>query len=164
LKQWKIFLWLVLFLALAAGIFGWRTWKELFGPGVAGDRIVLIPTGSTFDQVIDSLKATEVITEEASFRMLAERKNYVDKVKPGRYKITSGTSLNSLLNTLRSGDQEPIDLTFTNVKDLPELAGRVARYLETDSLTMLSALRDPAEHQKAGLNRSNFISLFIPNT
>jgi len=164
LKQWKIFLWLVLFLALAAGIFGWRTWKELFGPGVTGDRILLIPTGSTLDQVIDSLKATGVITEEASFRMLAERKNYVNKVKPGRYRITSGTSLNSLLNTLRSGDQEPIDLTFTNVKDLPELAGRVARYVETDSLTMLSALRDPTEHQKAGLNRNNFISLFIPNT
>ena len=124
MKQWKIFLWLVLFLALAAGIFGWRTWKELFGPGVTGDRILLIPTGSTLDQVIDSLKATGVITEEASFRMLAERKNYVNKVKPGRYRITSGTSLNSLLNTLRSGDQEPIDLTFTNVKDLPELAGR----------------------------------------
>ncbi|MBP6313539.1 MAG: endolytic transglycosylase MltG [Flavobacteriales bacterium] len=164
MKQWKIFLGLLLLLALAAGIFGWSTWKELFGPGVAGDRIILIPTGSTMDQVIDSLRSTGVIKDETSFRMLAERKNYVNKVKPGRYKVRSGSSLNALVNMLRSGDQEPMDLTFTNVNDLPELAGRVARYLETDSITMLRALRDPIAHQKAGLNKNDFISLFIPNT
>ncbi len=166
MKARNIIVLLFLFIA-AAGFFGWRKWAGVFGPGARseeGDLILLIPTGSTFDQVIDSLKAKRLVQDEEMFTWLAGRKNYVAKVKPGRYRIKSGTSLNELVNTLRRGDQEPLDLTFTNVDDLPELAGRVARYLEPDSITMLRAFQDPAIQREVGLDRANFISLFIPNT
>ena len=167
MKPWKIVLLIIVVLAIAAGVFGWRTWREVFGAGPRfpnDDRILLIPTGSNVDQVIDSLKAGGMITDERAFRMLAERKNYSERVKPGRYRIASGTSLNALVNTLRSGEQEPLDLTFTNVDDLPELAGRVAHYLEGDSMEFLRAFRDRELQQEEGLNEQNFISLFIPNT
>lgn len=167
MKRWKVVLLILVVLGMAAGAVGWRTWHEVFGAGPRfsdGDRILLIPTGSTFAQVVDSLKAGGVIKDERAFRLLAERKNYLERVKPGRYRIASGTSLNALVNKLRSGEQEPLDLTFTNVDDLPELAGRVAHYLESDSLAFLHAFMDHGLHQEAGLNNKNFISLFIPNT
>lgn len=167
MKRWKIFLWVLLLLAIGAGVFGWRTWKELFGPGARfaeGERIVLIPTGSTFEQVVDSLKAGGLLQDETAFRLLAERKNYTEHVKPGRYRVKSGTSLNALVNMLRSGEQVPVNVTFTNIDHLPELAGRVSQYLEMDSLTLLRAFQDEDLQREVGLRPETFISLFIPNT
>lgn len=156
----------VLVLAVAAGVFGWRTWRKVFGPGAHfdGDRIVRIPTGADFEQAMDSLRAGGLVADESAFRMLAERKGYTSRVRPGRYRVKSGTSLNALLNKLRSGEQDPVKVTFTNIEDLPELAGRVARYLEPDSATLLNVFNDPALHGELGLKRETLISLFVPNT
>lgn len=166
MKRWKIFVGVVMALCLAAGIFGWNTWRKVFGPGMGfhGDRIVLIPTGAGFEQVVDSLKAQDLLADEQAFRLLAERKNYSGRVRPGRYKVAGGTSLNALVNKLRAGEQDPVQVTFTNVDHLPELAGRVARYLEPDSLTLLQAFLDPALQRGTGLKPETMISLFIPNT
>lgn len=166
MKRWMHFLAVVAVLLGAAGIFGWNTWRKVFGPGArfAGDRIVLIPTGADFDQVVDSLNAQGLLTDERTFRLLAQRKKYPERVRPGRYKVAGGTSLNALVNKLRAGEQDPVKVTFTNVDHLPELAGRVARAIEPDSLTLLRAFLDPALQQEVGLTPATMISLFIPNT
>ncbi len=167
MKRWKVILLVLGALLVVAGGLGYRTWRAIFGPGPAlptPERVLLIPTGATFDQVVDSLRGAGMVTDEATFRWLAERKRYVSKVRPGRYRIDSGTSLNALLNRLRSGEQDPVRVTFTNIRTLEQLAGQVARYLEVDSLTMLRALRDPALAERAGLRPETMISLFLPNT
>ncbi|MCB0763562.1 MAG: endolytic transglycosylase MltG [Flavobacteriales bacterium] len=167
MRTWKIVVFVALVLAMILGALGWRKWKEVFGPGArfeGEDRVLLIPTGATFDQVVDSIMAGGSVEDEQAFIWLAERKKYPAKVRPGRYRIASGTSLNELVNKLRAGEQDPVKVTFTNIDDLPELAGRVARYLEPDSTAMLWALRDPATQARAGLDERSFISLFIPNT
>lgn len=159
---------LIFLMALCAGAFyGWRIWREVYGPGPAfgtSDRIVLIPTGADFDQVVDSLKAAGAIADQKIFRLLAERKKYVGRVRPGRYRIPSGMSSNDLVNKLRSGEQDPVRITFTNIKTLPQLAGQVARYIETDSLALLDAMRDPATVQRLGFQPQTMISMFVPNT
>lgn len=167
MKRWKILLVVLAVLAALAVGLGYRTWRHVFGPGPAlptPERVLLIPTGSTFDQVVDSLRSAGMVKEEATLRWLAKRKNYVSKVKPGRYVIASGTSLNALLNRLRSGEQDPVRVTFTNIRTLPQLAGQVAKYLETDSLAMIRALQDPVLIERHGLRPETLMSLFIPNT
>ncbi|HRH39155.1 MAG TPA: endolytic transglycosylase MltG, partial [Flavobacteriales bacterium] len=89
---------------------------------------------------------------------------YTDHIKPGRYRVDRGMSMNDLVNMLRSGDQEAVRITFSNVDHLPELAGRLSRKLEPDSIAFLQAFLDPALQQEAGLNNETIISLFIPNT
>lgn len=167
MKRWRIVLLSLLVLLLVAGLLGYRYYHTLFGPGPSfegGDRILLIPTGSTFDQVVETLKAEGVLEDEKAFRLLAERKKYVDRVRPGRYRVESGTSMNALVNRLRSGDQEPVRITFTNIRTLPELAGKVARYIEADSLVLIQAMRDPTTVERLGFRSETMISLFIPNT
>lgn len=167
MKRWKLILLMLVVLLIAAGALGYRTWRAIFGPGPSlptPERELLIPTGATFDQVVDSLRAAGMVRDEATFRWLAGRKRYVGKVRPGRYVIPSGTGLNTLLNRLRSGEQDPVRVTFTNIRTLEQLAGQVARYIEVDSVTMLDALRDPALAQRAGLRPETMICLFLPNT
>ncbi len=163
----RILLLILLLLLLIAAFFGWRIWKQVFGPGPKfenGDRILLIPTGSGIDQVIDSLKVAKVITDGQAFRMLSDRKKYTGRVRPGRFRIKSGTSLNDLVNTLRSGEQDPVRITFTNIKTIPQLAGQVAKYIEADSLTIIQAIRDPATIDRLGFRSETMIGLFVPNT
>jgi len=167
MKRSRIFGLLLFLLLLLAVFFGWHIWKEVFGPGPwfdHGDRVVLIPTGSNFEQVIDSLKVDGAMNDERMFRMLAKRKKYAANIKPGRYRIRSGTSLNVLLNKLRSGEQDPVRITFTNIRTLPQLAGQVAKYLEADSLAMIRAMDDPATMDHLGFSPETMISMFIPDT
>ena len=77
----------------------------------------------------------------AFFRRWAELRKF-SSPRPGRYVVEPGTSINDLVLRLRRGEQDPVRVTFTNVRTLDELAGRVARYLEPDSLALLEALRD----------------------
>lgn len=167
MKRWKLVLLVIAVIGLVAAGLGYRTWRALFGPGPelpVPERVLLIPTGATFDQVVDSLKGAGMVRDEAALRWLAKRKKYVSRVKPGRYVIASGTSLNALVDRLRSGEQDPVRVTFTNIRTLPQLAGQVAKYLEVDSVTMLKALTDPEVQRRTGLRRETLISLFIPNT
>ncbi len=155
---------MVLLMAALAGHWVWMRIGASSTEFTEDSRVLLIPSGSGFEAVIDSLRANQTLGDERMFRLLAERKNYVGRVKPGRYRIKRGTSMNALINMLRAGEQEPVNVTFTNIDHLPELAGRVSQYLEADSLTFLRAFSDPELHREVNLDRNTFISLFIPNT
>jgi UPF0755 protein len=157
----------LLVLLAVGGYFAWRKWKEIFGPGVgfkAGEKVLLIPDGADLQQVLDSLKAGGFITDEKTFHWVAERKKYAGRVRPGRYVVPAGMSMNALVNKLRSGEQDPVRITFTNIRNLPELAGQVSKYIEADSAEVLQAILSPATSKRLGFTRETIISLFLPNT
>jgi UPF0755 protein len=165
--RWKVLVIIAIASMVLGALAGRWIWMRIAAPVTEfreESRLLLIPTGSDFEVVIDSLRMAEALGDEQMFRLLAERKNYTNRVKPGRYRIERGASMNALINKLRSGDQEPVNVTFTNIDHLPELSGRMAHYLEADSITFLRAFEDPELHASAGLDRNTFISLFIPNT
>lgn len=139
----------------------------IFGPNtrVAGERFYLyIPTGATFILVVDSLEHNKILKNSASFVKLSIKKGYTEKVKPGRYLITNNMSNNELINMLRSGRQSAINLTFNSVRTTPQLAGRLASALETDSVSLLRMLRDPHITKTYGFSPENILLMFIPNT
>jgi len=167
MKRWKLVFVMLLVLALAAALLGRWAWKELVGPGTRfpdESRVLFIPSGSSFDAVIDSLLVLEAVRDEQGFRWLADQKKYPDRIRPGRYRIARDLSMNELLNRLRAGEQEPVRVTFSNVDHLPELAGRIAAELEADSVAFLTAFLDGDLQQQVGLDETTMISLFIPNT
>lgn len=155
-------------LALGAGGFlAWRTWHKVHGAATGfaeAESVLLIPRGADFDQLLDSLRAGSVIADEQLFRWVAEKKQYRERIRPGRYVIKKGTSMNDLVNKLRSGDQDPVNITFNNIRNLPQLAGRISRNIEADSADVLAAIRDPGTATRLGFNQATVISLFLPNT
>ncbi|MFN8350449.1 MAG: endolytic transglycosylase MltG [Flavobacteriales bacterium] len=167
MKRWRWVLLVVIALAVVGGALGWQLYRRVFGPGPrfeAEARILLIPTGARYDQVLDSLKALDLVPDEALFKQVAERKRLPARIRPGRYRIPSGMSLNALVNKLRAGEQDPVRVTFTNIRTLQQLAGVVARTIEPDSAAMIQALREPATLERLGLRSETAISLYIPNT
>ena len=104
------------------------------------------------------------LKNRSSFEWVARRKKYENKVRPGRYRIWEGMSNNELVNLLRSGKQVPVRVTFQNIRSREELAGKISRQIEADSLSLLKLLNDPNYLKQFGVNPLTSFVLFIPNT
>ena len=158
----------LLLIFVIIGIYAYLSYKKITNPNVVinkpGAEYFYIPTGSTFDYVVNELYNTGRIKDTASFRWVAKLKKYTNKVKAGRYKLKNGMSNEELVNLLRSGNQEPVKLTFNNIRTIEQLAGRVAKYIEPDSMSLVNIFHDENTIKKYGFNNYTFISMFIPNT
>lgn len=127
-------------------------------------EILYIPTNSDIDDVRQLLLFDGWLTSEKAFDLVAQLMKYTDNVKPGRYKISDKMTARQLISRLRSGDQTPVNVTFNNIRTREQLAGVVARYLETDSAELLSAMRDTALIDAYGFTEATIPAMFIPNT
>jgi UPF0755 protein len=125
---------------------------------------IYIPTDATFDEVVDILKFTGYIIDIERFVWLANRKNYPSNVKSGRYILKNKMSNNDLINLLRSGRQSPVNVIFNNIRTFEELSGKIAKFLEPDSMQLLAVFKDSEIYKQYNFNKNNFISMFIPNT
>jgi len=131
----------------------------------SGDRIELfIPTGSGFTEVYQSMLEQEILLDTASFRWVANKKNYPRHVYPGRYILHPGMSNNRLVGLLRSGDQDPVKLVFNNIRTREQLAGVIAEQIEEDSIDILSIFSDVDILKKHQLSKETILGIFIPNT
>lgn len=129
------------------------------------DPMVYIPTNSSYEEVIQILKGKNMLGNEQLFHRLAERMHYKrDPMRSGRFEVKPGWSMIELIRHLRGGKQAPVDVVLTNERLLEDVAAKVARFIEPDSVTMLNTFTDPALLQKMGFTEETLMSLFIPNT
>ncbi len=153
---------ILLLLSIGAGIYLYRL---IFQPFILSETVYInIDRKRNYEKVVAQLKEEANLPSEQLFRMLAERMNYPNKVKSGRYAIESGMTMPDVIRRLRSGTQSPVNLTFNNIRIAENLAGRLSQQLMMDSLSLLSALNDPANAEKYGFDAYTFIAMFIPNT
>jgi len=131
---------------------------------VSGRAIVYIPDGASFDQALDSVKAALLIKNSGIFRWLAVRKNYPHSVKSGRYVFEKPVSYNTLINILRGGRQTPLEITFSKLRTLNELAGRIGGQIEADSAEIIDFFSDQDNFADDGFTKEIVIAVFFPNT
>jgi UPF0755 protein len=139
-------------------------YNKIYQPNVTKTTTIYIPTGSDYQHILIILKEKGLIRDLASFNWVAQRKIYPSLVRPGAYKINEGWDNNTLINMLRSGVQTPVNVTFNNIRYRENLAGRLARYLEADSVSFLYYLNNDSLAGLYGFTHENFTSIFIPNT
>jgi UPF0755 protein len=130
----------------------------------SGQDYILVPTDSRYADVIKIISDKKFIVNKESFDWTARKKNYPNHIKAGRYKIKDRMSNNELINVLRSGKQEPVELTFNNIRTLSQLTERVSQELEVNQTKLLDLLSSPEILAKYGLNDKTIICIFIPNT
>lgn len=161
----KIIVILGIVLLLAAGAAG-IGYYFILSPNttVKDDGIIFIRPGDSFETVVIILRSKGYVTDEYTFRKVAELKDYPVLVKSGRFRIKDGLNNNQLVNLLRSGKQEPISFTFNNIRTIKDFAGSVSRQLSIDSLEFLRLANDEVFVKKMGFTPQTFIGMFIPNT
>ncbi len=158
----------LIIIIVCGGLLSFLFYRIVYAPNTElGGKEVMhlyIPSGSSYEDVKQLMEEENILASTGTFDWLAKKKNYPNRVQPGRYRIQQGMGNNELINLLRSGEQEPVRLTFTNIHTEGQLAGTIASQLETDSLSIMQLLNDEEILQETGLDRSTIKLLFIPNT
>ncbi len=164
-KKNKPLLWiasLLLLLVVAAGIYSYSMIMKPFS--LSETTYIYIDSRKNYEEVVTQLREKAALPSEKIFRLLAERMNYPNKIKTGRYAISDGMTMPDVIRLLRSGNQTPVDITFNNMRTAENLAGRMSQQLMVDSVSLLNVLKGPATAEKYGFKEETFLSMFIPNT
>ena len=128
------------------------------------EKYIYIPSNSEFTDVVKILLENGLLINANSFEWLAKQKKYDTNIKAGRYRINRALNNNDLVNLLRSAKQTPIKVTFNNLRNKEQLAGKIGSQIEADSLSILKYITDTTFLNKLKLNTDNVACLFIPNT
>jgi len=156
---------MVIILIIALGFTGLNYYLKYFGPNVTANREYLyIRTGATFNDVFDTIKKDGIVKDSATFYWSAQNMNYVTRVKPGRYRLHEGMSNRKLINMLASGNQEPVTLSFHNLRLKEQFAGFVSKKIEPDSMAIIRLLDSSAFVQQYGFTTENVYTMFLPNS
>lgn len=131
---------------------------------VDDEGVFYIREDDSFENVMENLQNNGYIKNSYTLRLVSRLKKYPEMVKSGRYRLKDGMNNNTLVNLLRSGNQEAVHFTFNNLRTLEQLAGVVSRQLEIDSLEFLETARRPDLQRELGFTPETFIGMFIPNT
>ena len=164
-KKWFLYLLAVAGILVIAGMA--LIYRNIFGITIHPERpekVIIIPTGATYEQVVDSILSKRIIHNLKLFEWVAKKKNYPFLIKPGRYVIDKEYSYNSFINVLRSGHQTPVRITFQNIRTLNQLAGKISKQIEADSTEIMSFLSDDSNYIADGFKKETIIAVFIPNT
>ncbi len=147
-------------------ITGWFAWK-FFGPATGFDSknyYLLIRTGATYQDLMDTLKRNNVITNPTIFNIIANRLDYPQKVKAGRYDIKNGMSTVNIVRMLKNGQQDPVNLVITKLRTKEDFAAMVGRKFECDSAAFISFLNNPDSLKRYHLDSNTVMTAVFPNT
>jgi len=126
--------------------------------------LVYIPSGAEYKDVLDTLKSSKAIKSIERFDKVAKHFSYPDAVKPGCYAIKPGMNNVQLVRMLRFGHQKPVRVIFTSLRTFNDLAGRISRQIEADSVSLLRCFTSDSVAYNRGFTPENFMAMFIPNT
>ncbi|WP_119792675.1 endolytic transglycosylase MltG [Flavobacterium anhuiense] len=121
---------------------------------------VYVPTDANYADVKKIL--APYIKNFDNFELVAEKRDYPQNVKSGRFLLKKDMNNIDLVRAMRSNI--PVKLVFNNQERLENFAGRIGAEIEADSLSLLKAIKDSTFLAANGFNEENVFAMFIPNT
>ena len=106
---------------------------------------------------------SKYIKSEKTFYKAAEKLDYLENQKTGRYKISKDIGNNDIVNSLKFNNT-PVNVTFNNQERIENLAGRVSKQIYEDSASLVKAFKDKNFLSTNKFNNDNVLSMFIPNS
>ena len=160
MKRITLFLFVII---IIAGVYS--AWN-IFGPVVSApdDKYFYIKTGSSYEDVKKSLKQQKILSATFFFDKIASQVNYKNNVKPGRYEIMYNSSTVSLVRMLKSGNQSPVKLVINKLRTKEDLASKISRSFECDSVQVIKFLTDNDSLAKFELDSNTVMTAVIPDT
>lgn len=122
---------------------------------------VYIPTNSTAAELMGLI--SPYLKSPEYFQLAAEKKGYFNYIRPGKFWIPKGVGNNDLVNILRAGGVE-INVTFNNAERLENLAGKIAKQIEADSISLIQAFKDLDFLERSGFNEDTALAMYLPNS
>jgi UPF0755 protein len=161
----KIALIIAAILISIGGYFGLKLYRVYFAPNVLGnEKYLYVKTGYVFEDLVTDLRYKNILGDIGTFWEAAEKMKLQGTLKPGKYRLKEGMNNRTLINMLKSGNQEAVKLKFQNIRKIENFAALLAKNLEPDSVAFMRLLDSAAFVEKYGFNTENVYTMFLPNT
>ncbi len=146
-------------------VIAYAAWN-VFGPTISAPetKYFYIKTGSSYEDVKKSLKDKGIINGNFFFERISNQLKYTSNVKPGKYEIKENSSLLSLLRMLKAGNQSPVKLVINKIRTKEDLASKIGKEFECDSLQAINFLTNNDSLILYKLDTNTVMTAVIPNT
>jgi UPF0755 protein len=158
----KIILGVLAIIVIVGLVIVYNFYNKIYASNIKEDTTLYISSNTDFDKLVEQISPS--LENKNSFIWVAEKKNYPNTIKAGKYNLKQGASNNDLINLLRSGNQTPLKLSFNNQETLEKLAGRIAQQIEPDSTSLLSAFKDSKFLTNNNFTKQTALGMYIPNS
>jgi UPF0755 protein len=164
-KSKKRLIWGLGLLILAGFLISILFYQKILSSNVTKEKAYLyIHTNSGFEDVLKTLQQENLLEDIASFEWVARKKDYHKNIKAGKYLLKAGMNNNQIVNMLRSGRQEAVNLVFNNIRTNEQLAGKLGKQIEADSSSLIMFFNNPQLLADFNTSPEELRLLFIPNT
>ena len=127
------------------------------------EKFIIINEKTEFNELIKSLERDTIINDILSFSVLSKIMEYQENIKEGAYKVNTNMSNYDMITMLRSGNQTPINITFSYVRKMDDLAEKITKKLKMSDDDLMNYLYDNIEEYN-DFNKLDIISIFLPDT
>ncbi len=159
----RIFTLSFLVILFAAALVAWWT----FGPSTSfteSKKSFYIKAGNSISKVEVDLEKFGFVKHNRTFKILAKLFKYDDNVKTGRFVFEKNASIYTILKTLRSGRQTPVNLVITKLRTREDLAEKVSNNFDCDSSAVITFLSSNDSLATYNLDSNTVMTAIIPNT
>lgn len=167
MKRRKILAAVIIAFSVCLTVFGFYGYQILFSPNILVDKepkALLIPENATFNSLQDSLYKGDYVQDMVSFSFMSRLMKFDRNIKPGRYVLQPNLSNREAILKLRSGMQDPVDITFNNVRTHEELAEKITDNIWMKAEDLMAMINDTAVIAQYGFNEHTIKCMFLPNT
>ncbi len=158
----KKILLIIIVIIIVGSVIGYNFYAKIYNSNVTETTFIFIPTNAKFPDIKELIDP--YLNNSESFLWVAEKKNYPNKIRAGKFKIKKGMSNDDLVNHLRGGKAETVKLTFNNQDSYEKLAGRIALQIESDSISILNAMKETEFLSQNDFNEQTGLAMYIPNS
>lgn len=159
----KLILPIVLVGLAVMGFLAYQVYQIMIVPNTAFDEEKIdlyIPSNSSYEDIMAMV--SPLIKNKSTFETLANQKKYPQFVKYGKVVLKKGMNNNDLIIALRNPVM--INLTFNNQERIENLAGRVAKQIEADSVTLVHVMKNIDFLTENGFEPHQAIGMYLPNS
>ncbi|WP_296313925.1 endolytic transglycosylase MltG [Winogradskyella sp. UBA3174] len=161
----KKILWAIAIIGLIIfGLVAYYIYSAMFQPNTKFSteaEYIYVPTDATYSQVRNQL--LPLLDDINTFDALARQKKYTSYIKAGRFAISEGMNNNEIINSIRSKNL-PFKIAFNNQNSLQDLAGRISKQIEVDSLELYKAMTDDDFLNENGFSKATSLGMYLPNS
>ncbi|RZK48479.1 MAG: endolytic transglycosylase MltG [Pedobacter sp.] len=161
----KLIVGILVVIGFVAALLAFKFYRVFMAPNTLSEvKVLYIKTGSNIDDVNKSILEEGLLKDFSTFVTASIRMDLAEKIKPGRYEIKPGMNNRTLINKIKSGSQDPVQLKLQNYRKKGNFIAYLAKQLEADSVSLSKVLDSLPLLQEKGFNKDNNYVMYIPNT
>lgn len=167
-KNKKVLAYLLVAVSTIAATLAFYFWQVAYSPNLNVDGkqkfVLYVPKNSTYESLMDTLHKHKIINDEMAFGFMTKRMGLRESLRPGRYEIKPNAANKEIISKIRSGNQDPVKLTFNNIRTKDDLIKKIGTKLDFDSNLLLERITKEEECAKYGFTSETITCMFLPDT